>query len=60
MFKIGDRVEKYKGGYQAIGTVVSRFVTLNHVVRYVVEYDVPAGLLHIHSDGDLRAYRTEA
>lgn len=55
-FTIGDRVEKYKGGYTAIGTVIAAGKTSSGAVRYMVEYDVPVGLLHIHSDNDLRAY----
>lgn len=53
-FIIGDRVEKYKGGYTAIGTVIASGKTRSGAVRYMVEYDVPVGLLHIHSDNDLR------
>jgi hypothetical protein len=54
-FSVGDRVEKYKGGYSATGTVIGVGKTLAGKVRYMVEYDNPAGLIHIHSDNDLRA-----
>ena len=53
-FAVGDRVEKYKGSYRATGTVIAVGHTSAGAVRYVVEYDMPAGLLHIHSDSDLR------
>lgn len=56
MFKTGDRVEKYKGGYTATGTVIGVGVTESRLIRYIVEYDTPKGLLHIHSDSDLRPH----
>ena len=56
MFKIGDKVEKYKGGYRATGTVRAVGTLSNGEIRYVVEYDQPAGLCHIHSDSDLRSH----
>lgn len=55
MFKVGDKVEKFKGGYRATGTVIAIGTTSAGAVRYVVEYDVPQGLCHIHSHSDLRS-----
>jgi hypothetical protein len=54
-FNVGDRVEKYRGGYKAKGTVIATGKTRSGAIRYMVEYDVPLGLIHIHSDNDLRA-----
>lgn len=53
-FKVGDPVEKFGGDYQATGEIVAVAVKRSGVVRYVVEYDHPAGLLHIHSASQLR------
>jgi hypothetical protein len=53
-FSVGDRVEKYKGGYVVTGTIIGFGKTKAGAVRYMVEYDVIEGLLHIHSDNDLR------
>jgi len=52
--KVGDKVEKYKGSYRAYGTIIAVATTSQGAIRYVVEYEVPEGLLHIHSDSDLR------
>lgn len=43
----GDKVQKVGGSYQATGTVVSAFKTVAGEVRYVFEFDLPAGMLHI-------------
>jgi hypothetical protein len=55
MFKVGDRVMKCKGRYQAYGTVIGLGVTKDGTVLYMVEYDAVEGLVHIHSDRDLMA-----
>ena len=55
MFKVDDRVMKYKGGYNAFGTVIGVGVTKDGKVLYMVEYDAIEGLIHIHSDSDLVA-----
>lgn len=56
MFMVDDKVEKYKGTYRAIGTVIAVGKTSAGEIRYLVEYDIPKGLCHIHSDSDLRSH----
>jgi hypothetical protein len=53
-FRNGDRVKKYKGGYVATGTIIGVGKTKAGEIRYMVEYDVVEGLIHVHSDSDLR------
>lgn len=55
-YKVGDRVEKYKGDYTASGTVIAVGFISNGKRRYLVEYDTPKYLLHTHSDNDLRPF----
>ena len=52
-FAVGDRVRKIGGDYQLEGVIVAAFRKTSGAVRYVVEADVPKGLLHIYSDTNL-------
>ncbi len=49
----GDRARKVGGSYQATGTVRSTFLTRYGQRRYVLDFDTPAGLLHIFSHEQL-------
>jgi hypothetical protein len=51
--KTGDRARKVGGSYQATGWIVSAFYTRAGALRYVFEFDVPAGMLHIFGAGQL-------
>ena len=52
-FKVGDRVQKVGGSYQATGTVMAAFVTRNNETRVVMDFDEPPGLLHIFAEKQL-------
>lgn len=54
-FRPKDRVMKVGGSYRMEATVVAAFFTLSGEARYVVEADVPKGLLHIYSEHNLEA-----
>lgn len=53
VFKAGDTAYKTGGSYQAKGTIVAAFQTLTLEQRYVFEFDVPKGMLHIFGPGNL-------
>ncbi len=53
MFFIGDNVRKVVGDYHPTGTIVASFVTLDGNRRYVMEFDVVPGMLHIFSGKQL-------
>ena len=55
-FAIGDRVEKVGGSYTAVGTIVAAFKTRAGQLRYVFEFDVPRGMLHIFNGDQMRHY----
>jgi hypothetical protein len=52
-FTVGDRVEKIGGSYQALGWIVAAFRTRVGAERYVFEFDVPSGMLHIFGPDQL-------
>ncbi len=52
-YQPGDRAEKVGGQYQALGTVVGAFHTTAGAARYVFEFDVPKGMLHIYTGAQL-------
>lgn len=52
-FKVGDRVLKTGGSYQAFGTIVAAFKTRDGSERYVFEFDLPPGMLHIFGPQNL-------
>jgi len=52
-FKVGDIVRKSTGSYQATGTIVAAFTTLDKKERYVFEFDIPRGMLHIFASEQL-------
>lgn len=54
-FPAGSRVRKVGGTYQADGTIVGVAVTRSGAVRYVFEFDSPAGMLHIFNGDQLVA-----
>ena len=45
--RVGQRVVKIGGSYQADGTIQSVFLTRAGKMRFVFEFDTPAGMLHI-------------
>lgn len=48
------RARKVGGSYQAEGTVVAEFLTTTGEQRYVFEFDVPQGMLHIFGQSQLK------
>lgn len=56
----GQRAQKVGGSYQATGTVVSAFTTLQGFQRYVFEFDAPAGMLHIFGPEQVVALEEKA
>jgi hypothetical protein len=58
--KAGQRAQKVGGSYQATGTIVSSFQTLNGFQRYVFEFDTPAGMLHIFGPEQVVALEDQA
>lgn len=57
-FKVGDCAEKVGGSFQARGTIVSQFYTLDKLERYVFEFNTPAGMLHIYGPSQLEKAKT--
>jgi hypothetical protein len=53
-FKVGDRAMKFGGDYSLTGVIVAAFIKTSGVERYVLEADVPKGLLHIYSENNLQ------
>lgn len=53
VFEIGTRVRKVGGSYEANGTVDAAFKTRSGKQRYVFEFDIPAGMLHIFNHDQL-------
>jgi hypothetical protein len=53
-FKVGQRVEKVGGSYQATGKIVAVFQADDGTARYVFRFDQPAGLLHIFNEKNLK------
>ena len=53
-FNVGDRVKKVGGEYELEGTIVAAFNKLSGTERYVVEADIPKGLLHIYGPNNLQ------
>lgn len=52
-FKVGDKVRKVGGSYQALGTVVAAWLELDDRPRYVFRFDMPRGMLHIFGESQL-------
>jgi len=46
-FNLGDPVRKIGGNYEAEGIIVAAFWTLDEKERYVFEFYIPRGMLHI-------------
>ena len=63
MFITSLRASKIGGSYQASGWIVAIFETTAGELRYVFEFDIPKGMLHIFSgsqiklDTDTSAYK---
>jgi hypothetical protein len=51
--KVGDKVRKAGGSYQATGTIKAVFQADDGSPRYVFRFDNPPGLLHIFSGNNL-------
>jgi len=56
-YKVGDKVRKVGGTYEADGIIVGVAITTRNEVRYVFEFLNPSGMLHIFNEGQL-AYAT--
>ena len=52
------RAKKIGGSYQAAGTVIASFRTLDDKPRHVFEFDAPRGLLHIFGPEQLAIEET--
>lgn len=52
-FQVGQRVYKVGGDYTLTGTVMAAFLKKSGHERYVVEADLPSGLLHIYGPSNL-------
>lgn len=52
-FKVGDKVVKVGGTYQAKGIIVGTAVTTKGDIRYVFEFRDFPGMLHIFNDTQL-------
>ena len=52
-FQVGEPVRKIGGGYQAEGVIVAAFWTLDEKERYVFEFVIPRGMLHIFTPEQL-------
>lgn len=55
-FKVGDRVRKIGGTYQAEGIIVGVAVTTRNDVRYVFEFEQFPGMLHIFNESQLELF----
>lgn len=56
----GDRVLKTGGSFEATGTIVAAFNNTSGDARYVMEFDVPPGMLHIYTANQLRVLPPQA
>ena len=52
-FKVGDKVIKRGGSYEATGTIVAAFLNLAGEERVVFEFSAHYGMLHIFSPSQL-------
>lgn len=52
-FKNEDRVRKIIGSYEADGIIKARFRAADGSPRYVFQFNVPYGLLHIFGESQL-------
>ncbi len=52
-FDIGDKVEKVIGDYHPTGEIRAVFFNKEGGVRYVMEFDLIPGMLHIFSEHQL-------
>ena len=52
-FRVGDKVEKVGGSYQAEGIIAAAFKTRKGENRYVFDFDDPEGILHIFGEKQL-------
>lgn len=57
-FRVGDRVVKVGGSYQANGIIVGIAVTTQQQVRYVFEFKDYPGMLHIFNESQLEYEKT--
>lgn len=55
----GDRARKVGGSYQATGWIVAAFKTRAGDLRYVFEFDQPAGMLHIFGPAQLESHSAD-
>jgi hypothetical protein len=52
-YKVGDKVRKVGGTYEADGIIVGVAITTRGEIRYVFEFINPSGMLHIFNEGQL-------
>jgi hypothetical protein len=52
-YKVGDKVRKVGGTYEADGIIVGVAITTRGDVRYVFEFINPSGMLHIFNESQL-------
>ena len=55
-FKVGDKVQKVGGAYQCDGIIVGAFQTTKGAERYVFEFLIPSGMLHIFTPEQLEMH----
>ena len=53
ILEVGRRANKVGGSFQASGVIVAAFKTTEGAQRYVFEFDVPKGMLHLYSASQL-------
>lgn len=52
---VGARANKVGGSFQASGVIVAAFKTTEGAERFVFEFDLPKGMLHLYSANQLEA-----
>jgi hypothetical protein len=53
--QVSKRANKVGGSFQASGVIVAAFKTTEGAERFVFEFDVPKGMLHLYGASQLEA-----